>query len=744
MARKLKLFGTEIIIGKRLFGVGKDDESFGMANIYGTDSKLVGKLDSYKGVVYSCINLIAESYASYQPYIEKRNGKEWTDIGDHEFLKLLRNPGGTGDKAIPISMFDLLYATASFIELQGDCYWYMALGERTRLPREIIILRADKVIQDLDDNGDVIGFFVRGAGNKKIPIDIDEMLPFIGFNPKDPYKGVGTVEAARAYIETDQFTTDFTRNFFRNNAGVSGVLSFKGDITKPAFKKAVRAWREKYQGVDNAGKVMMIRDSDASFVKIGLGLNEIDMTALRKMSVDDIAMMFRVPMPLLGKTEGSGFARANVETLEYIFAKYTIEPKLKRLDAILQFALERYWGATDLRIGHESIIPDDKEFELNTRDKGVDRWLTRNEIRAEDGSVDVPGGDNLLAEINKIPVGDLADLGSGSGSQEKNASQGTGIKIKIKRKAAVASAASPMGLDGDDSKRRPTPLLGKKKDNEPEQQELNSVHKENFRLRLMRNQLAYERRYKKVLKPILADQRKEAKENLEAHASSIKITEDDKTKTLTMFVGKAQQKLFDDSAADEVMESELMPTLIKLGEDQGALALVFAGDTEHEFRMTAAYEDYLRRSTRRMATRFNDETLEKLNKTLAEGIQNGEALDKLKKRVDSVYDNAESYRTLRVARTETLKASNAATNHAYKQTGYVSGKAWYVNPGGCPECAEFDGKTVDLDDDFLAVGESYTYTDEAGEEQTKTNTYDTVEQPPLHPNCRCTIVPVRE
>jgi hypothetical protein len=70
-------------------------------------------------------------------------------------------------------------------------------------------------------------------------------------------------------------------------------------------------------------------------------------------------------------------------------------------------------------------------------------------------------------------------------------------------------------------------------------------------------------------------------------------------------------------------------------------------------------------------------------------------------------------------------------------------KQWVVNPDACAECADFDGLTVPLDDAFLGMGDSHTYTDENGDEQTTVvNTYDTVEVPPLHPNCRCTIVPV--
>lgn len=686
-------FGREINIGirKRLFGIGKDDSYFGMVGAYGTDTANLDLLQSYQGFVYACVNIIAQTIAgSYEPIIYQRKGDQLEALNTHPLFDLLTHPGGRDDKAINISKYDLFYATASFMLLQGDSYWYMAKGITSGKPREITILRADKVGKELDDNGDITRFFVRTIGGEKIYIEIDEMVPMIGFDPLDPYSGKGVTQAAQDLIKTDEFTTQFTKNFFKNNAGVNGVMSLKGEVAGPAFDKFVRAWRGKYEGVDHAGKMAIIRGTDAEFTKVGLGLDELDMSNLRNMTKEDVAQMFGVPMALLGKSEVTGLGRTNVEAFEYIFAKYTIEPKLQKLDDTLQFMLERYYGGEGLIVGHESIIPEDEAAELATREAAVDKWQTRNEIRAEEGLLPIDGGDQLFVPINNIPVADSSMAEASTATAGKN--------LVIRRKIVLKSQS-------------------KKK-------ELDSVQKETFRLRVMRNQGQYERKYLKVLKPIFTTQRKEALHNLEAHGSS-----------LTKDIGP---KLFDDAAADSKMSQAINPILIQLGKDQGALALIFAGDSEHEFRMTAQYEKFLADSTAKMATNFNDETLAALNKTLAEGIQAGEPLEKLAARVNDVYDGVDNYRSMRIARTETLKASNTATNEAYKQTGYVTGKEWVVNPDACEQCLEFEGKTIGLDETYLAQGDSYSVGD-----TTFVNDYADIDSPPLHPNCRCTIIPIR-
>lgn len=700
MARRFKVLGREVLIGKRLFGLGRDDEYFGMVD-QGYNTKSTKNLDTYRGLVYSCINIISESVASYEPVISRRDSKgQLKALETHPMLDLLNNPGGKDDKALPITLFKLLYATQAFIEMQGDVYWYLAKGVTSGKPREIVIIRGDRMGRELDENGDIKRFFVRLGGGRRLYLEIDEVLPFVGFDPKNPYQGVSTVDAAMDYIETDHFSTIFTKNFFKNNAGVSGIIELAGEISKGAFQKFVRAWRSKHEGVDNAGKTAILRSSEAKFTKIGLGLNELDMSAIREMSMDDIMMMFRVPAALLGKIkEGVGLGRGNIETLEYIFSKYNIEPKMKQFDGVLQFALQRYYGGEGLVFGHKNIIPEDKEYLLKERVEGVDKWITRNEIRQAEGKENVKGGDQLFVPMANLPIDDAGVPAEPAKS------------ITIKR--IIKDAVAP---------RRVT-VTAKKKD-----LNITPKKKESFRLRLMRTQLAYERKYIKQLETILKDQRREALDNLEAHASSLKAY---------------NQKLFDDAAADKLMKEALKPVMHNLADQQGSLALMFAGDDSDEFKLTVDLQGILQRTTAKMATKFNDDTLAALNKTLGEGIAEGEALGKLKSRVEDVYKGAEGYRAERVARTETLKASNSATTTAYKQTGYVSGKQWYVNPDACPQCEEFDGKTVGLDDAFLGMGESYTVPGEDGEEQTITNDYETIEEPPLHPNCRCTIIPVR-
>ncbi|HLE86263.1 MAG TPA: hypothetical protein VI727_01210, partial [Candidatus Brocadiaceae bacterium] len=97
----------------------------------------------------------------------------------------------------------------------------------------------------------------------------------------------------------------------------------------------------------------------------------------------------------------------------------------------------------------------------------------------------------------------------------------------------------------------------------------------------------------------------------------------------------------------------------------------------------------------------------------------------LSERVSVFYDQERDYRSDRAARTEASASANFAGVDAYKQAG-VTKKRWLVVDPEDDDCLSLDGDVVDIDAEFRAV---------SGE---------TFDQPPVHPNCVCTTLPVFE
>ena len=77
---------------------------------------------------------------------------------------------------------------------------------------------------------------------------------------------------------------------------------------------------------------------------------------------------------------------------------------------------------------------------------------------------------------------------------------------------------------------------------------------------------------------------------------------------------------------------------------------------------------------------------------------------------------------------------------AYRQGG-VQKKQWYaaIDERTCPFCGEMHEKILPVGETWFRVGDEMTV---GG--QVLRMTYEDVSYPPLHPDCRCALVPVIE
>jgi len=113
-----------------------------------------------------------------------------------------------------------------------------------------------------------------------------------------------------------------------------------------------------------------------------------------------------------------------------------------------------------------------------------------------------------------------------------------------------------------------------------------------------------------------------------------------------------------------------------------------------------------------LATSLNETTKIALRKTLAEGFELGESIQKLTKRIEHYYDTDAKFRAARVARTEVIAASNEGTLQRFEKEG-INRSEFYPSPDACEEC-------------LVLAGEYPTREAHA--------------MIPVHPNCRCVFL----
>ena len=676
------------IVGKLFAGFGDNTPSQNTFMLDWSNPNAITKrtqLKSNVGYVWTCVGAIAGEVGKIQFKIVKDNSRgDEVEIDNHPFITLLRKPNPF------ISQFVLFELTQAFIELTGEAFWYFRVGEVSRKPKEIYLLRPDLVQVIMAKNGYITGYVYNLPSGEQVPLELDEVMHFKLPNPEDPSRGYGVVAAGQLYIQTEEYASRFTRNFLFNNARPSGILSVP-QMNEDDFKQLKERWRSEYGSVDNAGKVAIVRNSEVTFTQLGTGLEGIALETAKHMSRDDIMAMFRVPKPILGITEDVN--RANAESSEYIFAKRVIDPKMYRIADTLETYIDKTYGDPSITVRYESPVPEDRTSQLSEDTAAINMWKTRDEIRAEKGLGPTEGGDQFYLPFNLSPAGSpiaakiLTDV-------KKENSKAT-IKIIHHKKPKIKTLI------------------------------ISPETKENFRVSLIKMQEKYAKVTKKQVAKFLKKQEKIVIDRLTPQFVRSKAYND---------------ILFDLDEETKRLIEEVYPILVELAKDQGPIALQLAGEDKLKFEITQRITDNLKDRLARAGLNFNRETRVELEKILTDATLNNATLRDTTKKIEGFYSSSEKFRAERIARTETLDASTEATLEAYRQTGFVVKKEWFANPGACQFCQAMHGTVLGLETTYLEPGQSISGT-EGGIYNID---YDSVEGPPLHPNCTCTVIPVVE
>lgn len=205
-------------------------------------------------------------------------------------------------------------------------------------------------------------------------------------------------------------------------------------------------------------------------------------------------------------------------------------------------------------------------------------------------------------------------------------------------------------------------------------------------------------------------------------------------------MSKKLDPLFDINAEIARLALLFAPTLKSEVSEAGLEAMLLIGVDGFD-TTDPTIAEFIKHRTRLVSTAINQETDKQLRAELAEGISSGEGVAELRARIERVYGAAAGARSERIARTETIRAENFASQEAWRQSGMVEKKEWYTahDERVCKFCGPMNGTIVELAANYFDKGDRFTGSD--GGPPLKID-FDDVSGPPLHVNCRCTLLPV--
>jgi len=651
-------------------------------------------LDFYTAWVYRCIDLRSNALGSidFKLYQLKQDGSV-DEIAQHELLDLLYrfNPDWT--------KFDFIKQSIIYLDIFGASPWILDGGDKGRTPQNIYLARPEYMSAIRDREGNLTGYkYQIGAFTKDYTKD--EVIELKNFNPKQPDKGLGVIEAVRTAAKHSDYIGQHNTKLLENGARPSGFLEYEGNLDQKEVKRLKKEFEHTFQGYENAYKVILTQGG-MKFNPAMIPPKDLEFITARELNRDEIAGIFGIPKTMLGYSDAT---RASAKTSEYIFAKWTLEPlATKYFEQLNEFLVPRY--GDNLWLWYEPLAKDDEELSLKEREISWNKWKTTNEIRAEEGLDPIKGGDNVYLPLSNMPMmNNPVQQPLKALTLEAKTADPNRIDFKTQnwiKKRILNRNVRLKNLAEKTADKIISNLLEKKKiviKIVPEKKELSQEQIDTFYKLRMTEEGALEGMWEKGMTQFFASQKDRFLEKLDANFAKLKGIEDD------LNIDASDELKATINIISPLMYQTLMKGSVQAAEVIGEPAIL-----DMDF-----FKIWLDKVSEETGQSINNTTIQAFADTLKEGIAAGEGLNDLKTRVQVIFDFATATRATLIARTETARGVTEAHRKMYEHYGFDEVK-WLLAPGACEECA----------------GRS--------EEKWTINSIDG--QIPVHPNCKCDMTP---
>ena len=677
---------------------------FGTTTLSGERSISTKLLEANTGWVYINNDVIAKevSKMEFELYsIGMSKGEvTYTEIEEHPLLDLLDRFNST------TSRNDGLYITQSHKKLTGDSFWL--LDKNGSAITNIFILPPDKVELNLGDPTDGTADLVESYTYKDIingekiekTYTKDEIIHFKNPNPRNPFRGFGAVEAAAEVIDIDALTNYTTKKFFENGAITNFVLSTESKITDDQLKRIKAELRAANSGPKNAYKAMIL-GGGLKPVDISYSNKELEFLAQLEWYRDKIMVIFGNTKASIGIIDDVNRASHESSMLEW--KRTTVKPDMQSIVTTLNEFLIPMFG-DKLVLGFCDPIEDDKTDDINNATSLYSsNIMTLNEARELVDLDPVSDGDTIGGTNQVLPPAEPKSM--------PKALNNVDVKAVLRKNKMFTRLAYNKAM-----KEQAKPMIremlknGKVKAEEPRMHAQFSNDQLNAYYQKQMNVVdVLEAQFEEAVKKFIGKIEKQVLENLDDELQMKDVK---------------KKALFDE---DELMiEAQLDFTPILMQEasvaGQAAYDLIGKETPYLPYKLTSV----IRKNVDKFTSSMLDTDKEKLTTTISQGIKDGQSIPEIRNQISSDFEMYSKNQSQLIARTEVLRASNMAAEDAYIQSGVVEAKQW-LTFGASDECAQYEGQIESLGGNFYSSDNKFQDGD-----------------PPLHPNCRCVILPIVE
>lgn len=613
------------------------------------------------------------------------------------------------------------YITESHRLLAGDAFWYVfGRGDNVK---GIYTLQPDKVELQFGKVASsqrlIDGYVFRDTVDGE-PIQQtykpDEIIHFKIPNAKNPYRGYGKVEAAADAIDTDNYAIEANKQLFLRGMLGALALTTPNKLTNEQLKQMSSEFRSAYQGVENAFKVPIL-GSDLKPVPLQMTNRDAQFIDQQEWLRDKITSIWGNNKAAIGITDDVN--RANAESSIALWKSSTVRAEMKAIcDTLNEFFIPRF--GDNLILGFKDPVGEDEMVQIEKATKLKDSdVISLNEAREILDYEPVEGGEEMSFQRSERQAQQNAEQFANLPKSLKYVSikkhlRKSGVFKALDKERKLLEIARPIAEKVVKQRKR--------KNGEPPREHI-----------LFTNEKVWTFHQKQI-------HLVEAKE---------KIFENKLIQYIDFLVEKALANLPEEVAAMQqkqlLPEEELIvraqfdfaPILSDVAVAMGQEALKLIEDDS--IYVPTNLRPSIEANVRKFALSMVETDRDKMIDIIAQGIAEGRSIPQIRKQITDTFDEYKKVQANRITRTEVIRASNMGAIDAWEESGVVTGKQWLtaMDDRVDPLCAYMNGKIINLRGKYFNRGETL----EVGDAKTNFD-YGSIKEPPLHPNCRCTLLPI--
>lgn len=354
--------------------------------------------------VWGCVRILAESVGCLPWAVYEKDANGNARKVDHPLAEVLVDTPNA-------DMTDVEFKEAKVVNLalQGNGYAYKNVNGAGNVS-SLYPIAAGSIEPQRNKGTGEIEYKVLDRGRWEV-VPRDKIWHTRGFG-SNGLMGFSPIGYMRQAIGLSLATEEFGARFFGQGATTAAVVTVPTWLKKEQRKEAREILSEKYEGLGNAHKFMLL-EGGMDVKSVQMPLEDAQFLQLRGFQVDEICRIYRVPPHMVAKLDRATFS--NIEEMSIEFVMYTLAPYLVRLERSAQRWLLKPAERSKfmVRFNLDGLLRGDAEtrakFYAAMLQNGV---YSRNEVRALENRNRIEGNgmDDYTVQSNMISVDDLSAM----------------------------------------------------------------------------------------------------------------------------------------------------------------------------------------------------------------------------------------------------------------------------------------------------------------------------------------------